>query len=136
MKKKIVIIDGQGGKIGCSVIEQLKARKLDCDIYAIGTNSIAASAMLKAGADFGASGENPVVVNCRDADLIVGPIGIVLADSLMGEVTPAIAVAVGQSPAQKLLLPINRCGCRIVGIGDLTVPELIERAVTGICNAL
>ena len=127
--KKIVVIDGQGGKIGCLLVSRLKAEAKSGEIYAIGSNSIAAAAMLKAGADYGASGENPVVVNCRDADVIAGPVGILAADSLLGEITPAMAVAVGQSPAQKVLLPVNRCSLHIAGARELSVAELIEAAV-------
>ena len=85
--------------------------------------------MLKAGADAGATGENPVLVACRTADIIVGPIGILSADSLMGEITPAIAVAVGQSPARKLLLPVNQCSNIVVGTQDLTLSRLMDEAV-------
>jgi hypothetical protein len=126
--KKIVVIDGQGGKIGALLTARLKKESGEFEIYAIGTNSIATAAMLKSGADFGASGENPVVVNCRDADVIAGPIGIVSADSLLGEITPAMAAAVGQSLAQKVFLPINRCNNHIVGARELPVSELIEAA--------
>ena len=105
---KLVIIDGQGGKMGRTVIEQLKKNLPDLEIYAIGTNSIATSAMLKAGADYGATGENPVIVGARTADIIIGPIGIVIADALMGEITPSMATAIGQSPAYKILIPVNR----------------------------
>jgi len=127
--KKIVVIDGQGGKIGSLLVSRLKAQAGQAEIYAIGTNSIATSAMLKAGADYGATGENPVVVNCRIADVIVGPVGIVVADSLVGEITPAMAVAVGQSGAQKVLLPVNRCNNYIVGARDLSISDLIEAAI-------
>ena len=112
---KIVVIDGQGGKIGSQLIERIKPARPDAEILAIGSNSIATAAMLKAGADHGATGENPVVVNCRDADLIVGPIGIVAANSLFGEITPRMAQAVSESPAEKLLLPVNKCGITVVG---------------------
>ena len=132
--KKIVIIDGQGGKIGSLLIARVKTEAGQHEIYAIGTNSIATSAMLKAGAHFGATGENPVIVNCRNADVIVGPIGIVVADSLVGEVTPAMAAAVGQSTAQKVLLPINRCNNFIVGVRESPIPELIEAAVKQIMS--
>ena len=94
---KIVIIDGQGGRMGKAVLEQLKSSYPELELYAIGTNSIATSAMLKAGASYGATGENPVIVNARNADLIIGPIGIVMADSLMGEITAAMATAVSSS---------------------------------------
>lgn len=134
--KKIVIIDGQGGKIGALLTSRLKREAGPYELYALGTNSIATAAMLKAGANLGATGENPVVVNCRDADVIVGPIGIIAADSLLGEITPAMAVAVGQSRAQKVLLPINRCNNYIVGVQDLPIPELIETAVRHIADVL
>lgn len=132
--KKIVIIDGQGGKIGSLLTSRLKKEEIQFELYAVGTNSIATVAMMKSGADFGATGENPVIANCRDADIIVGPIGIVAADSLLGEITPAMAVAVGRSQAQKVLLPINRCNNYIVGVRDLSIPELIETAVRYIVN--
>ncbi len=125
--KKILIIDGQGGKIGALLTARLKAEGRE--VYAVGTNGSATSAMLKAGADYGATGENPVTVNCRDADIIAGPIGIIIADSLMGEVTPAMAMAVGQSHAVKILLPINKCNTFIAGLSDISIPELIDAAV-------
>ncbi len=125
--KKILIIDGQGGKIGALLTARLKAEGRE--VHAVGTNASATSAMLKAGADYGATGENPVTVNCRDADIIAGPIGIIIADSLMGEVTPAMAVAVGQSRALKILLPINKCNTHIAGLSDISIPELIDAAV-------
>ena len=134
--KKIVLIDGQGGKIGSLLVSRLRPEAGQNELYAIGTNSIATSAMLKAGADYGATGENPVVVNCRDADILVGPIGIVVADSLAGEITPAMAVAAGQSRAQKVLLPVNRCNNHIVGARDLPVSDLIEAAVKHILSIL
>jgi len=134
--KKIVVIDGQGGKIGALLVGRLKAEAGPKEIYAIGTNSIATAAMLRAGADHGATGENPVAVNCRGADVIVGPLGIVVADALVGEITPAMAVAVGQSRAHKVLLPVNRCNNYIVGIRDMPVSELIEAAIAHIRQVL
>ena len=107
---KIVVIDGQGGRMGSLLIEGMREAKIDADITAIGTNVLATSAMLKAGADRGATGENPVIVACRSAQVIVGPIGILSADSLLGEVTPRMAVAVGQSEAVKLLLEMESKG--------------------------
>lgn len=133
---KIVVMDGQGGRIGRGIIEKLKGLNIDSDIWAIGTNSIATSAMLKAGADYGATGENPVIVNCRDADIIVGPIGIVIADSLLGEITPAMAVAIGQSKAQKILLPVNKCNNKVVGIESINVSEIIGLATEQVQNML
>lgn len=124
---KITIIDGQGGKMGKSIIEQLKKLHPDLPLYAIGTNSIATSAMLKAGADYGATGENPCIVNAGDSDIIVGPIGIVMANSLLGEITPAIATAIGSSKAYKILLPVNRCNHFIVGCSDISLSESIQQ---------
>lgn len=126
---KVVVIDGQGGRMGGAFIEQWKKKGLPGEIYALGTNSIATAAMLRSGADYGASGENPIIVHCRDAALIIGPLGIVIADALLGEITPAIALAVGQSPAQKLLLPVNRCGQHVVGVGEHSLATLIELAL-------
>ena len=126
---KILVIDGQGGRIGALLVGRLKAEAGAYEVYAIGTNGIATSAMMKAGADYGATGENPVIVNCRSADVIVGPLGIVVADSLLGEITPAMAVAVGQSGAQKVLLPINRCNNYVAGARDLPINEMIDVAV-------
>ncbi|MGN1348539.1 MAG: DUF3842 family protein [Acutalibacteraceae bacterium] len=126
---KIVVIDGQGGRLGQLIVEGIKKEAMKADVYAIGTNSIATSAMLKAGADFGATGENPVVVACRDADVITGPIGILSADSLLGEITPAMAVAVGQSRALKLLLPVSQCNNRVVGVKPLTMGEMVGETI-------
>lgn len=123
---KITIIDGQGGKMGRTVIEQLKKAHPNLELYAIGTNSIATAAMLRAGADFGATGENPCIVNARDSDIIIGPIGIVFADALLGEITPAIAQAIGSSKAYKILIPVNRCNHYIVGCNDVGLGEYIR----------
>jgi hypothetical protein len=122
---KTVIIDGQGGRLGALLCEGVKRALPELSVLAIGTNSIATAAMLKAGADAGATGENPVVVAARDADVIIGPVGILAADSLLGEVTPAMAVAIGQSAAIKLLLPVNRCQNRVVGVKGLSMSELV-----------
>lgn len=127
--KQVVVIDGKSGRTGQLFIERVKAAGLSCELLAIGTNAIATSAMLKAGADAGATGENPVVVACRKADVIVGPIGILAADSLMGEVTPTMAVAVGQSEATKLLLPVSHCKNVVVGTQTLTLSKLMDEAV-------
>ncbi len=127
--KKIAVIDGQGGKMGQMMIERIRAAGLPCQITAVGTNSIATSAMLKAGADAGATGENPVIVACRTVDIIIGPIGILAADSLLGEITPDMAVAVGRSPAQKLLLPVNLCSNLVVGTQNLSLTALMDQAV-------
>ena len=125
----IMVIDGQGGRMGKSIVEQMKRNFPEDEILAIGTNSIATAAMLKAGADAGATGENPAIVGCRTADLIIGPLGIVIADALLGEITPAMAAAIGQSRAKKILLPVNRCQHYVVGCRDLPLGELVRMAV-------
>lgn len=125
---KITIIDGQGGRIGKSVVEQIKKHRPDLELYAFGTNSLATSAMLKAGADYGATGENPCIVNVQDSDIIIGPIGIVFANALLGEITPAIASAVGASKAKKILIPTNQCNHFIAGINNNSLSEYISSA--------
>ena len=126
---KIVMIDGQSGRLGSLLVEAIRKELPQLEPIAIGTNAIATSAMLKAGAAQGATGENPVLVACRGADVIVGSIGILSADSLLGEITPNMALAIGQSPAVKLLLPLNRCNNRVVGVKDATMSELVKEAV-------
>lgn len=123
---KILIIDAQGGGIGKQVVSAIKRDIPQAEITAVGTNSIATTAMLKAGADHAATGENAVLVGCRKADVIIGPIGIVIADAMFGEVTPSMAVAVGQSNAKRLLIPVNHCDNTIVGVSELSVGKLIE----------
>ncbi len=126
---QIVIIDGQGGRMGKGIVEQLKKRFPELPLTAVGTNSIATAAMIKAGADWGATGENPVIVNSRSADIIIGPVGIVIADSLLGEVTEAMAAAVGKSSAHKLLIPVShRCSHTILGCGELPLSDYIRMA--------
>ncbi|MBR6085663.1 MAG: DUF3842 family protein [Spirochaetales bacterium] len=125
---KIVVIDGQGGRIGKSIIEQLRSSGCTDEVLAVGTNSIATSAMLKAGADAGATGENPVVVAARDADVIVGPIGIIAADSMLGEITPAMADAIGRSRARKVLVPVNKC-FEVAGVREMSLSAYVEQAV-------
>ena len=129
---KITIIDGQGGRIGKSIIEQIKKKQNELELYAIGTNSIATSAMLKAGADYGATGDNAVIVNAADSDIIVGPIGIVFANALLGEITPAIAA----SKAYKILIPVNRCNHFVAGCTEASMGEYIRIAVEKIESML
>ncbi len=126
--KKIVVIDGQGGRMGAALTAQFKAASLDAQIIAVGANSAATTAMLKAGADAGATGENPVAVCCKDADIIAGPMGIITANALLGEITPAMAAAVSQSKAQKLLIPVNRCSVTVVGVEDLPLGDYVKLA--------
>ena len=128
----IVVIDGQGGNMGSRLVKGILDRYADADITAIGTNSIATAAMIKAGAHQGATGENAVRVACRNADYIIGPVGIVIADALLGEITPEMAVAIGQSPATRILIPINRCETLIAGVSAESAAALIEDAVNKI----
>ena len=132
----ILVIDGQGGGIGKQLVEEIRKALPEALITAAGTNSIATSAMIKAGADNGATGENAVIVGCRNADIIAGPMGIVIADSLLGEITPAMAAAVGQSPALRILLPVNRCKNLIIGIADMDIATMIKKAAEEIKKAV
>lgn len=132
----LLVIDAQGGGIGKQVVAAVKREFPQLKVTAVGTNSAATSAMLKAGADEAATGENPVVVCCRKADLIVGPIGIVIADALLGEITPKMAAAVGQSRARRILIPVNHCDNRIVGVPDLSVGKLVEGVLEEIRKVL
>lgn len=121
----ILIIDAQGGGLGKQIVASIKKAYPATEITAVGTNSLASSNMLKAGADHAATGENAVIVGCRKADIIIGPIGIVIADSMFGEVTPAMAIAVGQSNAKRLLIPINQCENIVLGASSLSVSDII-----------
>ena len=126
---KILVIDAQGGGFGKQLVCSLKKTYPQVHITAVGTNAIATAAMLKAGADQAATGENPILVGCRKADIIAGPIGIVIADALCGEITPAMALAVAQSDAKRVLIPSNHCDNIIAGVSDLSVGRLIQSAV-------
>ncbi|MBQ9608022.1 MAG: DUF3842 family protein [Lachnospiraceae bacterium] len=130
----ILVIDAQGGGIGKQLVTAIKQNIEDAHIIAVGTNSTATTVMLKAGADEAATGENSVVVGCRKADVIVGPIGIIIADSLLGEVTPKMALAVSQSGAKRVLIPFNHCDNIIVGISDFSTGNLIKQAIEEIKN--
>lgn len=134
-RKQVLIIDGQGGKMGKQLAEVLLEQDM-ADITVVGTNAIATANMLKAGAVQAATGENAVIVGSRRADIIVGPIGIVMADSLLGEITESMATAVSRSEAFKVLLPVNRCGHYIVGVGDKSMSSLVKEAVETIREAL
>ena len=123
---KITIIDGHGGMLGAQLVREITLKIEDAEITAVGTNAVATAAMLKAGAHKAATGENPVIVACRKSDVIIGPVGIVVADSLSGEVTPKMAVAVGQSDATRILIPMNKCENLIAGVKNITTGELIE----------
>ena len=139
MAAKVLVIDGQGGGLGRQLVSALAAACPEAELTAVGTNSLAANAMLKAGAHRAATGENAVVVNCRRADVIVGPIGIVIADALLGEITPAMAAAVCQSGAKRVLVPINHCENYVVGVPDQPVSQLVAAAaqkVKELCSGI
>ncbi|MBQ3100024.1 MAG: DUF3842 family protein [Clostridia bacterium] len=126
----VVVIDGQGGQLGAQLIKEILARFSDIDLTAIGTNASATSAMLKSGAKKAATGENPVVVACRKADVIIGPIGIVIADSMLGEVTEKMASVVAKADAVRILIPVNKCENLVAGISNLNTGVLIADAIS------
>lgn len=126
---KFVVIDGQGGRLGKLLVEALLARFPQGEIWAIGTNSIATSAMLKAGAHFGATGENPAVRAVADADAVLGPVGIIAAHAILGEVTPRMAEAVGGCRGKKYLIPMNSCGVAVAGVREMSLPAYVKEAV-------
>lgn len=132
----VLIIDAQGGGIGRQLVASVKSKFSDIKITAVGTNSAATAAMLKAGADYAATGENAVIVGCRKADVIIGPIGIVIADSLHGEITPEMAVAVGQSMAKRILIPVNHCDNLVVGVSDYSIGKLIDSVLEELDNVI
>lgn len=125
----ILVIDAQGGGIGKQLVEAIKEKMPKVVITAVGTNVTATSAMLKAGADNAATGENAVIVGCRRADVIIGPIGIAIADAMHGEITPTMALSVGQSMAKRILLPMNNCGNIVVGVSDCSINHMVDLAL-------
>lgn len=133
---KILVIDGQGGRVGRQLIESIFARCPYADITAVGTNSTATACMQKGGARQIATGENAVIVGARKADIIIGPLGIVIADSLLGEITPKMAIAVGQSNATRILIPMNLCDNVIAGDRSLPLSALMQDAVDKVVELL
>ena len=125
----VLVIDAHGGGVGKQLVSSLRSAFSDMEIMAVGTNSTATSVMLKAGASHAATGENAVVVACRKADVIVGPLGIVIADAMYGEITPAMALAVAQSNATRILIPFNQCDNIVIGIGDYAVGRFVQSAI-------
>lgn len=126
----VIIIDGQGGQLGARLVKEISEKFQNITLVAVGTNSAATSAMLKAGAENAATGENPVMVACRKADVIIGPIGIVIADSLLGEVTEKMALAVARADAARILIPTNRCDNLVAGVPSLNTSALISDAIS------
>ncbi|MBU1169465.1 MAG: DUF3842 family protein [Proteobacteria bacterium] len=128
--KRICVIDGQGGGIGSAIIKKLKdVFGETIDIIALGTNAVATAQMLKAGANRGASGENAIIHTVKHVDFITGPMGIILAHALMGEVSPGIALSVAESLAQKVLLPLSQENVRFVGINPSPLPHLVDELI-------
>ena len=126
---KVIVIDAQGGGMGKQLIEQLKRALPQQKLIAAGTNALATAAMLRAGADQGATGENAIRVCAAQADLILGPMGIVLCDAMLGEITAEMALAIGRSPAHKILVPVSRCQVTVAGVPAMTMAEAIDAAV-------
>ena len=133
---RVTIIDGQGGQLGAPLGKGGVERFPQVQLTAIGTNAAATAAMRKAGARDAATGENPVLVACRKADVILGPIGIVIADALLGEVTETMAAAVGRADAVRILLPMNRCENLVAGVPELTTAALIADALDKLAAVL
>ena len=126
---EILVIDGQGGGLGKAIVAAMKSHFPGVTVNAVGTNSIATQQMLRSGADHAATGENPVIVLSRSADIIIGPIGICIADSMYGEVTPEMARAVGSARARRILVPVNICGNIVVGIHDTSLSAMIDGVI-------
>lgn len=127
---RVLIIDGQGGGIGKALIERIKKAELpNIDLIAVGTNAMATQGMIKTGARIGASGENAIKVNAKKADVIMGPIAIVIPNSIMGEITKEMSLAIGESDALKILVPLNRCNVEIPGTTSYSVNELVDLSV-------
>ncbi len=136
---KIAVIDGQGGGMGRALVENLRGiYGKGTEIIALGTNTLATAAMLKAGADQGATGENAIVYNADKVDFIIGAIGIIAANSMLGELTPAMASAIAGSPARKVLIPMNKCNIQVAGVPELTLQEYMDEAIKmiGTVNSL
>ncbi len=128
-KKTVMVVDAQGGGLGRQLIDTIKKSMPDVHIIAVGTNSIATGAMLKAGADEAATGENSVLVAARRAHVIIGPLGMVIADAMLGEITPKIACAIAQADAKRIMIPFSNCDNYIAGVADFSMGRLMADAV-------
>lgn len=128
----IAVVDGQGGGIGRAIVEKVKKVFPELNVIALGTNAVATGQMLKAGADEGATGENAIIHNMQHVDVVLGVIGILTANSMMGELSPAMASAIGGSHTYKILLPINRCHIHVVSVEDMPLGVHIDNAVAAL----
>lgn len=133
---KIAVIDGQGGGIGKALVEAVKTAYSnhilnpdELEIYALGTNALATSLMLRSGAHYGATGENAIVINVPKMDIIMGPIGIISANALLGELTPKMAEAISSSEASKILIPIHKCNITVAGVVSKPLASYIEDVI-------
>ncbi len=134
---RIAVIDGQGGGIGKAVVARLRTEFGDTvEILALGTNAVATGNMLKNGADAGATGENAVRVNAGKVNLIIGPMAILMADSMLGEITSVMAAAVSESPARKIIVPLNLCNVHIIGIQTLKIAEAMDQVAIEVGKCL
>ena len=135
-KPLVMVVDAQGGGLGKQLISNIKREIDGVCLIAIGTNTVATASMLKAGADEAATGENAVLVVSRKADFIIGPIGMVIADAMLGEITPAMASAIAGSNAMRIMIPFSNCDNYIAGVSDFSTSRLIQDAVTCLKKAL
>lgn len=133
---RVTVIDGQGGQLGAQLVKEISTKFPNVTLTAIGTNSVATATMLKAGAKNAATGENPVVVACRNTDIIIGPIGIVIADSLLGEITEKMTLAISRADAVRILIPLNKCDNLVVGVPNLNTSALISDAIVKLQNII
>ena len=135
MAMRLLVIDGQGGGVGSRLVASLREKELpNVEVICVGTNVLATNAMLKAGADAGATGENAVVYNAARADVILGPIGLLLANAMLGEITPQMARAISESSAQKLLIPVSKCAVSVMGLENQTLSAYIAQAADTVCR--
>ena len=122
----IVVVDGQGGGLGRTIIQAIKKNFPELEIIGVGTNSTATANLKKGGADLIATGENAIIYNVSHCDLVIGPIGIILANAMYGEISPRMAEAISSSPAMKYLIPMSQSNVRIVGSHEKTIAEYID----------
>ena len=132
----VAVVDGQGGGIGRAIVEKVKKAFPELNVIALGTNAVATGQMLKAGADEGATGENAIIHNMQHVDIVLGVIGILTENSMMGELSPAMASAIGGSHTYKILIPINRCHIHVVSVGDVSLGEHIDNAIDALSEYL